>query len=45
MEPTDSNIDEFRAMKPENPDSGRKSNRSFAEEVEKEISFHEFRAK
>lgn len=41
FEPTDSNIDDFRAMKydnPDQPDSGRKSAASFAEEVEKEIS-------
>jgi hypothetical protein len=43
FEPTDSNIDDFRAIRPDNPDSGRKSNRSFAEEVEREIQ--EFKAK
>jgi hypothetical protein len=36
-------MDDFRAIKPDAPDSGRKSNRSFAEEVEREIQ--EFKAK
>ena len=44
IEPTESGIDDFRAMKVENPDMDeRKSNRSFAEEVEREIQ--EFKAK
>ena len=45
FEPTDSNIDDFTAMKKENDDADKKSERSFAEEVEKEISYQEFRAK
>lgn len=44
IEPTESKFEsEFRAMKPEPLDEDRKSNRSFAEEVEREIQ--EFKAK
>ena len=46
FEPTESNVDEFRPIRNEREDSGgRRSNGSFAEEVEKEISMQDFRAK